>query len=143
MTASAGHGLLCVATLPGLIGAPTNGVLGGALKVLGIVWTIAGAGAAGYVALQALSIFKGKDYNNAQLAALGALALPFVGLTGGVTAFALIPIGGAAWWLLRQPAWKAAFEEEVPKVEFEALPQVNDAPAPKPQEEETREPALH
>lgn len=114
MTASAGHGLLCLATLPGLTEAPHDGILGGALKVLGILWTAAGAVAAGYVAIQAFSVMKGRDYEKARIAAYGALVLPFIGLVGGVTAFALIPIGVTAWWFLRDPAWKAAFAHPVP-----------------------------
>ena len=149
MTASVGHGLLCLATLPGLIEAPYSGVLGGAVKVLGIVWTIAGVVAAGYVAVQALSIFKGKNYEKAYRAAIGTLALPFIGLTGGVTAFALVPFGAAAWWLLRQPSWQAGFapvdvenepEPEIPPIEEEL--RLNEIAAPEMREEE-REAVLH
>ena len=70
---------------------------------------IAGVLGGGFVALQSLSVFKGKDYGKARMAAIGTLVLPIVGLTGGITAFALVPIGAAAWWLLRQPAWQAGF----------------------------------
>ena len=143
MTASAGHGLLCIATLPGLIEAPHTGVLGGALKVLGILWTTAGAVAAEYVALRAFSIFKGRDYEKARKAALGALVLPFIGLTGGVTAFALLPIGGAAWWLLRQAEWRAAFAHDLPDVPIEAPLPEYDPFVVEEREEETREPAIH
>ena len=143
MTASAGHGLLCIATLPGLIETPHTGILGGALKVLGILWTTAGAVAAGYVTLRAYSIFKGRDYEKAQKAALGALVLPFIGLTGGVTAFALLPIGGAAWWLLRQPDWKAAFAHDVLEAPSEAPLPEHETFAEETREEEAREPAIH
>jgi hypothetical protein len=109
LTASAAHGLLCLATLPGLIEAPHAGLIGGAGKALGILWTIAGVVGGAFVALRSLSVFQGKDFAKARFAAIGTLVLPAVGLTGGVTAFALVPIGAAAWWLLRQPSWQAGF----------------------------------
>lgn len=153
ITASAAHGLLCLATLPGLIDAPSEGFIGGAVKVLGTLWTIAGVLAGGYVALQTLSVFNGKDYAKARLAAIGTLGLPVVGLVGGVTAFALVPIGAAAWWLLRQPSWQAGFAEfqwssaveNVPQGEVEAELVEQDAEFdanPAAAESEVEEPAL-
>ncbi len=124
ITASVGHGLLCLATLPGLTDAPHEGFIGGAGKVLGILWTIAGALAAAYVAMQTLSFFGGKDYAKAKTASLGTLLLPLVGLTGGITAFALVPIGAAGWWLLRKPSWQAGFAEFAPPAqELELMPE--------------------
>lgn len=128
ITGSAAHGLLCLAALPGLMQAPYAGFIGGAGKILGILWTIAGVLGGGFVALQSLSVFKGKDYAKARVAAIGTLVLPIVGLTGGVTAFALVPIGAAAWWLLRQPAWQAGFAQFAPEPTFEVLPEEDGEP---------------
>lgn len=111
ITAIAAHGLLCLATLPGLLAAPTAGFLAGALKAAGILWTLVGIAAAGYAAFQGYSIFNGRSLVKARKAAIAALLLPLIGLTGGVTAFALLPIGGAAFFLFRSPAWQAAFAD--------------------------------
>ena len=49
---------------------------------------------------------------------------------------------GVAWWLLRQPEWKAAFWHDVPEVPIEPQPPEEEGYAEARREEE-REPALH
>jgi hypothetical protein len=115
ITGSTAHALLCLATLPGLVGAPYTGFIGGGAKVAGIVWTVAGVLAGIFVALQALAIFRRRDLDQARMAAVGVLVLPSLGLVGGISAFALVPLGVGAYWLLRQPAWYGQFLDFAPE----------------------------
>ena len=111
ITATTAHGLLCLAATPGLLATPTAGFLATALKIAGILWNLAGIAAAGYAAFHCYSIFNGRSLAKSQKAAIATLVLPLIGLTGGVTAFALLPIGAAAFFLFRAPAWQAAFAD--------------------------------
>jgi hypothetical protein len=111
ITATAAHGLLCLASLPGLSNAPAAGFLAAALKFAGITWSVAGVTAAGYAAWLGYSIINGRSLLRSQKAAQLTLILPLIGLTGGVTAFALLPIGGLAFYLFRSSAWQAAFAD--------------------------------
>ena len=111
ITAAAAHGLLCLASLPGLIAAPAAGFAAVSLKTAGIIWTLAGVATAGFAGWLASSILNGRSLVRSRKAALITLILPFIGLSGGVTAFALLPIGGLAWYLFRLPEWQAAFAD--------------------------------
>jgi hypothetical protein len=111
MTATAAHGLFCLATLPGLLNAPTAGFIAMALKLAGVTWTVAGVAAACYVAFQSMAIFNGRSLARARNAAVATLILPLIGLTGGVTAFALLPIGALAYFLFRSADWQSAFAD--------------------------------
>ena len=125
ITATAAHGLLCLASLPGVINAPAAGFVAIALKCAGIIWSVAGVAAAGYAAWLGYSIINGRSLLRSQKAARLTLLLPLVGLTGGVTAFALLPIGALALYLFRSAEWQAAFadsavlEAAMEPIEFE------------------------
>ena len=111
ITATAAHGLLCLASLPGLIAAPAAGFAAVSLKTAGIAWTLAGVAGAGYAGWLASSIFHGRSLTRSRKAAVTGLLLPLLGVTGGITAFALLPISALAWHLFRLPEWQAFFAD--------------------------------
>lgn len=111
ITAISAHGLLCLASMPGQISAPAAGFVAVVLKAAAVAWTIAGVAAAGYAGWLASSIINGRSLARSQKAALVTLILPLIGVTGGITAFALLPIGGLAYYLFRAPEWQAAFAD--------------------------------
>lgn len=111
ITATTAHGLLCLASLPGLVNAPAAGFAAVALKAVSIAWSFAGIATAGYAAYLASSIFQGRSLARSRKAAILTLILPAVGLAGGITAFALLPIGGIAYFLFRLPTWQYSFAD--------------------------------
>jgi hypothetical protein len=111
ITATAAHGLFCLATLPGLINTPTLGFIATAVKLAGVTWSLAGIAAAGYAAFQSAAVLNGRSLAAARKAAVATLILPLIGLTGGVTAFALLPIGAVAFFLFRSADWQSAFAD--------------------------------
>lgn len=111
MTATGAHALLCLATMPSLLNSPATGFVAIALKTAGIIWNLAGMGAGIYAALQSFAIINARSLAKAQKAAIAALVLPLIGLTGGVTAFALLPIGAVAFFLFKSADWQMAFAD--------------------------------
>jgi hypothetical protein len=81
------------------------------MKVAMAVWAFASIPAVGFVIMKTTGFFNGRDYAAAKLGALGTVFLPIVGVSGAVTAFALIPAGLIASFLLRQPSWRSVFAE--------------------------------
>lgn len=114
ITALAVHALFSVAAIPAAIGAPHDTLLLAVGKALRLLWNIAGIGAAAYLAFNAAGMINGRNYNQSRMAGYGALLLPLLGAPGLVTAFALLPLGLLATYLLRQPDWQALFSDRFP-----------------------------
>jgi hypothetical protein len=109
LAAAGAHIVLIVLSVSGMLAASSPGFLGILVTVLKVSWTAAGFFGAAYVAYNTFFMLNGRDYHKARIAAIGALVLPLFGASGVITAFALIPLGGIALYLFRQPAWKAVF----------------------------------
>lgn len=114
ITAVGGHVLLCAAALPKLFSMPHDGVVAVIAKVLLLLWTALGIPAGAFVIMKTTGIFNGRSYAEARRAAIGTMILSVVGTPGLVTAFALIPAGALALYLLNRPSWKAVFAEFAP-----------------------------
>jgi len=111
MTAQAVHILMNIGALPGIFAKDSEGLTGTLLTGAQAVWTIGGVVAGIFLAIQAAGFFNGASCRHARVAAAGSLALPLLGTAGAVTAFALIPLGLVAWFLLRQPEWQMLFRD--------------------------------
>lgn len=109
LTALAVHALFCAAALPAAIGASHETFQLGALKLLRLLWNLAGIGAAAYLIFQAVGMINGRTYAQARVAGIGAIILPLFGSPGAVTAFALLPLGLLVTYLLKQADWQALF----------------------------------
>ena len=114
ITALSIHALFCVAAMPAAIGASHDTLLLAAVKVLRLLWNIAGIGAAAYLILEATGMINGRSYAQARFAGFGALLLPLLGSPGLVTVFALLPIGLLTTYLLRQSDWQVLFRDWAP-----------------------------
>ncbi len=116
LAATGAHVVLIALSVSGMLAASSSGFLGILLTALKVTWTAAGFFGAAFVAYNTFFMLNARDYQKARIAAIGALVLPFFGASGIITAFALIPLGGIAFYLFRQPEWKAVFgvEEAVP-----------------------------
>lgn len=123
LTAAGAHMILSLLGIPGLLASSTPGFLGILLTALKVSWSAAGFLAGAYVAYNAFFMVNARDFQKARVAAIGALVLPLLGMTGIITAFALIPVGALTLVVLRQPEWKAAFGYQVEgEIEVEAVP---------------------
>jgi hypothetical protein len=105
------HVMLSALALPGIFALPAAGMAEIAMKAAKIAWTLAGVAGGAFVAFQALSIIQGRSFRKGRLAAMGALALPLLGVSGPITAWPLLPVGIIALALLHSPGWKEAFAD--------------------------------
>ena len=109
ITALVVHLLFSIAGVASAFSASNETFLLGLLKALRLVWNLAGIVGAGYLIVMAIGMIKGRHFTQARTAALGAIFLPLLGSHGLVSAFALLPIGLAATYLLKQTAWQSLF----------------------------------
>jgi hypothetical protein len=109
MTASGVHMALNLLSISAVLASAHAGLLGITLTALKLSWTVAGFLAGAYVAYNAIFMLHARDFAKTRIAAIGAILLPLVGVTGLITGFALVPLGAAVLLLLRLPEWKAAF----------------------------------
>jgi hypothetical protein len=114
ITAAGIHMALNLFSVSSVLASAHAGLLGIIFTALKLSWTVAGFLAGGYVAYNTWFMFHARDFTKARTAAIGALVLPLVGITGLITGFALIPLGAAILLLFRLPNWQAAFGIEVP-----------------------------
>jgi len=112
LAAAGAHMGLSLLSMPGLLASTTTDVFGIVLTYLKITWSAVGFMGGAYVLYNAVSMVNARCFNKARVASVGALVLPFLGLQGIVTAFALLPLGAIAVVLLRRAEWKAAFGAE-------------------------------
>lgn len=112
LAAAAAHMALALAGMPGLLAASSTDVFGIILSAVKISWSAVGFVGGAYVLYNAASMVNATCLNKSRVAAIGALILPFLGLNGIITAFALLPLGAIAVVLLRRAEWKAAFDGE-------------------------------
>jgi hypothetical protein len=114
LMAAAIHTFLDLLGIPHVLAAARPGVFGIVLTILKLTLAVGGALGGAYVGYNALAMFNARSFGKARMAAMGAVALPFVGLCGMITGFILIPAGAACLFLLRLPDWKAAFADVLP-----------------------------
>jgi hypothetical protein len=112
LTAIAVHVLMCIATLPGIVASSTDASISAlALKSARILWQVLGTAGGIFVAVQAVGLVNGNSLRQARVGAIGALALPFLGSIGAVTAFALVPLGLYAVLTLRSSESHTLFRD--------------------------------
>jgi hypothetical protein len=114
LTAAGIHMALNLLSVSAVLASAHAGPLGITFTALKLSWTVAGFLAGAYVGYNAIFMVNARDFTKARMAAIGALILPLVGVTGLITGFALIPLGAAILLLFRLPEWKAAFGIETP-----------------------------
>ena len=126
LTALTIHTLMCGAALLTLGFAGAFSILG----FLQAIWLLAGVAAGGFLVFKATSLINGRSYQSSRIAALGSLALPLLGSAGAVTAFALIPLGAFAFYLLKQHDTQVLFADFASNVSSEEEYLVEEQPEP-------------
>ncbi len=111
LTVAGIHTLLSLLSLPGALATGDGAQYAGIWRLLRITFLLLGVAGGAVVSYFACFVINGRSFRKARLAALGAMALPFLGPIGAVTIFALLPLGIVSFVASRSGDWKSAFSD--------------------------------